>query len=95
MSCRLTHTLIQLFLQRRPLEATAPIEALSEALRINESLTHLDLSHCQLDALDCQGIAEGLHQNHTLLGLHMDGRQPTVIHSDSPSYTMIAPHTYE
>jgi hypothetical protein len=60
------------------LEAASAIEAISEALRINEVLTHLDLSHCQLDALDCEGIAEGLHKNHTLLGLHVEGNQAWV-----------------
>lgn len=36
----------------------------------NKSLIHVDLSHNRIKAADCKIIAEGLQQNHTILGLH-------------------------
>ncbi len=53
-------------------------KSISDMLESNRSLTHLDLSHNNLNTIDCASIAEGLRKNHTLLGLHMTGNQSKI-----------------
>jgi Ran GTPase-activating protein (RanGAP) involved in mRNA processing and transport len=51
----------------------------------NKSLTHLNLSHNRLTVEDSAAMAEGLKQNHAILGLHMSGNQSR---SDAYGYLM-------
>lgn len=39
----------------------------------NKSLIHVDLSHNNLKASDCELMEEGLKDNHKILGIHMIG----------------------
>lgn len=41
----------------------------------NKSLIHLDLSHNNIKKEDCEVMAEGLKENHTVLGFHMIGNE--------------------
>ena len=41
----------------------------------NKTLIHVDLSHNNLKAVDCEMMEEGLKDNHTILGLHMIGNE--------------------
>jgi hypothetical protein len=60
--------------KQRALEKEAEAEAASElAARVPSGLTHLDLSHNQLDAGKVQLLAEALEHNQRLLGLHFEG----------------------
>ena len=47
--------------------------SLSEMFIENKTLRHVDLRYNSLSREDCIAIGEGLEQNHTLLGLHMEG----------------------
>lgn len=51
---------------------------LQNMFRENRSLIHLDLSHNNLSRDDCDLMAEGLKENHTLLGFHMIGNDVDV-----------------
>jgi hypothetical protein len=42
---------------------------------VNRTLLHLDISKCEFSAALCQILAEGLKENTTLLGLHLDGNE--------------------
>ena len=46
--------------------------------RENKALIHLDLSHNCLKREDCDLMAEGLKDNHTLLGFHIIGNDVDV-----------------
>ena len=60
-------------------EATRQVSvALSSCLQQNSTLIHIDLSHNQLSAADCELIAGGLKHNHTLLGIHITGNEGSV-----------------
>jgi len=48
-------------------------EKWSEMFRRNQSLVHVDMSHNNLKVVDCEIMAEGLKQNHKVLGLHFQG----------------------
>jgi len=50
-------------------------KALSEALRLNSVLKHLDLSYNFFTLKECELISVGLDENHDLLGLHMIGNK--------------------
>ncbi|GMH85835.1 hypothetical protein TL16_g10356 [Triparma laevis f. inornata] len=39
------------------------------------SLTHLNVSHNQMNANDCEVIGKALEKNHTLMGIHVEGNQ--------------------
>jgi len=39
------------------------------------SLTHLNVSHNQMNAKDCEIIGKALEKNHTLMGIHVEGNQ--------------------
>jgi Ran GTPase-activating protein (RanGAP) involved in mRNA processing and transport len=49
-------------------------------LVMNESLTHLDISHNAFDQLDCELLAEGVLNNRSLIGMHMTGNSAVVDH---------------
>eukprot|EP00930_Biecheleria_cincta_P042856 TRINITY_DN29493_c0_g1_i1.p1 TRINITY_DN29493_c0_g1~~TRINITY_DN29493_c0_g1_i1.p1 ORF type:complete len:1004 (-),score=210.82 TRINITY_DN29493_c0_g1_i1:50-3061(-) len=57
---------------------SASMAALSKALRQESSLVHLDLSYNSLRCQDCQVLAEGLRDNHSLIGLHLVGNAASV-----------------
>jgi len=57
---------------------SASMAALSKALRQESSLVHLDLSYNSLRAEDCRVLAEGLRDNHSLIGLHLVGNAASV-----------------
>lgn len=44
----------------------------------NKTLVHIDLSHNGFKLQDCTIIAEGLKQNHTILGIHMAGNAGSI-----------------
>lgn len=48
-------------------------EAWRDALRENKSLVHVDISHNKMSKIDVEIIAEGLKENHSILGIHMSG----------------------
>lgn len=54
------------------------VRTLSSVLVINSSITHLDMSHNQLDLEDCSVLSEGLAKNSTILGLHMEGNTASI-----------------
>lgn len=59
-------------------ESHEAARAFGEALADHQHLLHLDLSHNNLDSVDCSLIGNGLRSNHTLVGLHMSGNQGQV-----------------
>jgi hypothetical protein len=52
--------------------------AIATTVEKNESLLHLDLSQNNFSTMQLDVIAEGLKENHTILGLHMEGNSCTV-----------------
>ena len=46
-----------------------------DAFRENKSLIHLDMSHNNMPFIDCEIIADGLKDNHSIYGLHWTGNQ--------------------
>jgi hypothetical protein len=48
-------------------------EAWRDALKENKSLIHVDISHNTMSKIDVEIIAEGLKENHNILGIHMAG----------------------
>lgn len=48
-------------------------ESIKKMFQKNKSLIHVDLSHNGLTDMDIDQIAEGLKENHSILGLHMLG----------------------
>lgn len=54
------------------------ISSISNSLRRNTALTHLDISHNRLQFDHCKVLAEALLQNHTLNGIHVGGNQMEV-----------------
>eukprot|EP00831_Metopus_contortus_P064510 TRINITY_DN57734_c0_g1_i1.p1 TRINITY_DN57734_c0_g1~~TRINITY_DN57734_c0_g1_i1.p1 ORF type:complete len:512 (+),score=72.03 TRINITY_DN57734_c0_g1_i1:91-1626(+) len=59
---------------------------LANLLVNQDNFIHLDLSHNNIKAEDCNIIAEGLAENHTLWGLHMIGNEAQV---DSKGFLQI------
>lgn len=51
------------------------VKAMSEALRVHRKLMHLDISHNNFSIIECNIIAEGLKDNHTLYGIHAGGNE--------------------
>ena len=43
--------------------------------KVNKTLIHLNLSHCDISRYECLIMKQGLKDNHTLLGLHMIGNE--------------------
>lgn len=41
-------------------------------------MKHLDISHNCFSKQDCEILSEGLNQNHSILGLHLDGNSASV-----------------
>lgn len=62
----------------RFVEADTLLQALAQALGVNNTLLHLDLSHNMLLASHCNVLAAALAENHALCGLHMDGNEAQV-----------------
>eukprot|EP00941_MAST-03F_sp_MAST-3F-sp1_P004842 g4842.t1 len=54
-------------------ETSINLKKFAIALRTNKSLTHLNLSFCQLTVDDAVVIGKALSRNRTLLGIHMEG----------------------
>lgn len=52
-----------------------PMAMLGEILEDNRRLFHLDISYNAIRADDCELLAEGLRENHTLFGFHVAGNQ--------------------
>lgn len=52
---------------------TSSATKISECITINKTLRHLDLSNNRISNHECGIIAQGLRQNHTICGLHMEG----------------------
>ena len=48
-------------------------EPWAKAFRKNESLIHVDMSHNNIRLDDVEIMADGLKQNHTIMGLHFIG----------------------
>jgi hypothetical protein len=48
-------------------------EAWRDAFRENKSLIHVDISHNNVPKVDMEIIAEGLKDNHTIMGIHVAG----------------------
>jgi Ca2+-binding EF-hand superfamily protein len=64
------------FGSRQPIGFSEAAIWIAQALKSKLSkLTHLDISHCKLGYDDCKIIAEGIRNNHSLLGIHVDGNQ--------------------
>jgi hypothetical protein len=57
------------------LPAQTPAMLLSASLSCNQTIEHLNISHCQLTSSDCNIIGAGLRANTTLLGIHVDGNE--------------------
>ena len=53
-------------------------EEWSKAFKTNQSLKHLDISHNNLDSRELIEMKVGLDQNHTILGIHLQGNEGTV-----------------
>jgi Ran GTPase-activating protein (RanGAP) involved in mRNA processing and transport len=53
-------------------------QSMSDALMSNTKLVHLDISYNNFTLEECKIIGEGLMNNHTLLGLHVDGNSCVV-----------------
>lgn len=49
------------------------VEALSSMLAKNSTLTHLDLSHNQMQGRHAETLSAGLNENTALVGLHVAG----------------------
>ena len=53
--------------------------ALGEYFQVkNLSLIHLDISHNNIPYVDCAHLAESIKDNHSILGLHVDGNEMTL-----------------
>lgn len=48
-----------------------------EAFTANQSLNHIDVSHCNFNQIDIEIMNEGLIQNHTIMGIHLLGNYGT------------------
>ena len=48
-------------------------EAWRDCFRENKSLVHVDISHNKVPKIDMEIIGEGLKENHTILGIHVNG----------------------
>ena len=58
----------------QPYKHLLAVEVLGQVFKNNARLTHLDLSYCNLEGERVLGtLADGLQDNHTLLGLHLRG----------------------
>ena len=44
----------------------------------NHSLIHLDISHNNLNYVDCEYLSKKIVKNHTILGIHVDGNELTI-----------------
>lgn len=53
-------------------------EAWAKAFKANRRLVHLDISFNAFDSKEIEVISTGLKENHTLLGIHVDGNDCTV-----------------
>merc|ERR1719191_1731359 len=51
---------------------------LADVLQDHPKLFHVDLSYNSLSSTDCQTLAEGIKNNHTLFGLHLVGNDAIV-----------------
>jgi hypothetical protein len=51
---------------------------IAHSLERNETLLHLDLSQNNFTTCQLEVIAEGLKENHSILGLHMEGNNCSV-----------------
>lgn len=50
----------------------------SEVFVENTTLLHLDMSHNNLETQEIRIMAAGLDQNHSILGIHLQGNEATV-----------------
>eukprot|EP00928_Gymnodinium_smaydae_P034387 TRINITY_DN24383_c0_g2_i5.p1 TRINITY_DN24383_c0_g2~~TRINITY_DN24383_c0_g2_i5.p1 ORF type:complete len:1121 (-),score=220.63 TRINITY_DN24383_c0_g2_i5:33-3395(-) len=48
---------------------------LSQLIAENNTMVHVDISNCYLNASQCAIVAEGLRENRTILGLHISGNE--------------------
>lgn len=48
-------------------------EAWRDTFKYNKSLMHIDLSHNNMAKIDVEILAEGLKENHNILGVHFMG----------------------
>jgi hypothetical protein len=51
------------------------MEKIAHCLSKQTYLKHLDLSHNYITYNECEVIAEGLKENHSLIGLHIAGNE--------------------
>lgn len=56
----------------------ASSKAFSQLFKNNDFLLHLDLSHNGFKEIDCQILSNGLNENHTILGIHLQGNETSV-----------------
>lgn len=52
--------------------------ALSKAIKSNTTLIHLDISYNTFSVGECEEIASGLKDNHTIYGVHAFGNACTI-----------------
>jgi hypothetical protein len=48
-------------------------EAWRDAFKENKSLIHVDISNNRIDKIDVEIMAEGLKENHSIYGIHLNG----------------------
>ena len=58
-------------------------KALADMFSVNQFLQHVDISNNYLSAKECEVIGEGLKDNHTIVGIHVQGNDCVV---DSKGY---------
>merc|ERR1719174_2865906 len=67
---------------------------LRNSLRFNNTLLHLELNSCGFSETNIRVLAQGLEDNHILLGLHLDGL-PFEAFTDSKCFLKIADGDHE
>lgn len=60
-----------------PNEENCP-KALAEMFRMNSKIVHLDISNNMLGMSDCKELRTGFLENHTILGLHIEGNHAEI-----------------
>lgn len=67
-------------------------ESWRDAFKDNKSLIHVDISHNKMLKIDMEIIAEGLKDNHTIMGIHVSGN---AAHVDNQGFVVASDETYK
>jgi hypothetical protein len=62
------------------------VQIMAETLQLNKSLVHLDISHNMLESSDCLLLQKSLNENHSILGLHVEGNHADL---DTKGYLIV------